>query len=101
MPNPTVFYSHAKYTPAGQVGTKYLKVHTTGVTQNAIASLSGSLKFDLPAVDINEFLKDICLLHDLGKYTKFFQNYLLKSGKIEQELKKHSRIGAYTIFERY
>jgi len=101
MSNSTIFYSHAKNTPTGQVGTKYLKVHTAGVTQKAVDSLFKALQFKIEAQKIDELLKDICLLHDLGKYTKFFQNYLLKNGKVDQELKKHSRIGAYTIFEKY
>ena len=40
--------------------------------------------------------------HDFGKYTSFFQNYLLKIGIVNGTLKQHARIGgisAYNLLE--
>ena len=45
----------------------------------------------------------IVRFHDLGKYTSFFQNYLLQKEPIDQLLKQHSRIGglvAYNTLKR-
>ena len=101
MSNSIIFYSHAKNTPSGQIGTKPLKVHTDGVTKKALDCFFQNLNFGIDKQQIITLLNDVCKFHDLGKYTEFFQNYLLKKGRIDRELKKHSRIGAYTVFEKY
>lgn len=101
MDRDLVFYSHSKTSLQGTVGTKFLKAHVEGVFSNASSALFRSTLFRTWDFPIEGFLKDLCLFHDLGKYTRFFQNYLLGEGKIDQELKSHSRIGAYAIFTKY
>lgn len=100
MNNP-VFYSHSIQTPTGITGSKQLKVHYSGVLGIGLKSLFKRLGFNIPLTIIEQLLSDICLLHDLGKYTAFFQHYLLKTGKVDYGLKQHSRIGAYVIYEKY
>ncbi len=48
--------------------------------------------------EITELISTIAKLHDLGKYTPDFQNYLLKKGGYDDELKNHARIGAFVAF---
>ena len=94
------FYSHSQETAKGRVGTKRLKFHIEGVSQKAIGSFHFT-SFSFPLAHLKELLFNVCKFHDLGKYTAYFQNYLLKKRKVESELKKHSRVGAYAIFEKY
>jgi CRISPR-associated endonuclease/helicase Cas3 len=96
-----IFYSHAKETPNGRVGTKRLKVHIEGVSQKANDNFLQKINFGFHSTQLKDLLANVCKLHDLGKFTLYFQNYLLKKGKVDSELKKHSRIGAYVIFEKY
>ncbi len=96
-----VFYSHSKQTPNGRAGTKRLNVHIEGVSQKAIANFLPHINFSIPSNQLRELLIHVCKFHDLGKFTEYFQAYLLKKGKVDNELKKHSRIGAYVIFEKY
>lgn len=95
------FYSHSKDTPNGRVGTKRLNVHIEGVLQNANGNFLPITNFSIPSSRIRELLIHVCKFHDLGKFTEYFQAYLLKKGKVDSELKKHSRIGAYVTFEKY
>jgi len=97
----TIFFSHAKETISGRVGTKLLKNHIEGVSQKANDNFHRTTNFSFQAAQLKDLLINICKFHDLGKFTTYFQNYLLKKGKVESELKKHSRIGAYAIFEKY
>ncbi len=92
----TIFYSHSK---DGQ-GSKLLKKHTGGVTDNALRSLYPKLSFTVPIEELQQLLEDICLYHDLGKYTIYFQDYLLKRKTVSRELKQHARLGAYVLFEK-
>jgi CRISPR-associated endonuclease/helicase Cas3 len=97
----SVFFSHSTKTSLGQVGTKLLKIHTEGVTQKAIKSCLETLNFSISTQAIIELLESVCELHDLGKYTEYFQNYLLKIGKVNKALKNHSQFGAYVAFEKH
>ncbi len=96
-----IFYSHSKETPNGRVGTKRLNIHIEGVSQKADGNFSSKINFSIPSNQLKDLLKNVCKFHDLGKFTEYFQSYLLKKGKVNSELKKHSRIGAYVIFEKY
>lgn len=96
-----VFYSHAKNTSLGSIGTKLLKVHIDGVIQKAVKSFFVGLRFNVDTTILKSLLIDICKLHDLGKYSVFFQDYLLKRGKIDTELRQHCRFGAYVIYQKY
>lgn len=95
-----IFYSHSKVTADGRVGTKRLKVHIEGVSKKATDNFHLT-NFSFQLAHLKDLLVNVCKFHDLGKYTAYFQNYLLKKGKVENELKKHSRVGAYAIFEKY
>ncbi len=94
-----IFYSHSKKLEDGStVGSKLLKVHTSGVLDNALQQWSGNLNFSYSTEELKELLIDVVLLHDLGKYTSYFQNYLLKIEPIDEKLKQHARIGSYVAY---
>jgi len=96
------FYSHSKLLPDKRVvGSKLLLNHTNGVCQKANASFLHKLTFGESTEDLISLLRDICLYHDLGKYTTYFQDYLLQSGDVDFVLKQHAKFGAYAIQQKY
>jgi CRISPR-associated endonuclease/helicase Cas3 len=96
-----IFFSHSKNTPTGRKGTKLIQDHVSAVTGIALQSLHPGIRFGYDTNIIARFLEIICRLHDLGKYTPFFSNYLLGIGKPNHDLKQHSRVGAYVVYEKY
>lgn len=95
----SAFYSHAKFIPGqGKVGTKKIFEHTFGVRGNALRQLYAGVNFPKSeAVGCEEFLSLVVLLHDLGKYTSFFQDYLLGRPH-NRVMKQHARFGAKVIW---
>ncbi|WP_163515250.1 CRISPR-associated helicase Cas3' [Gelidibacter japonicus] len=94
-----IFYSHSKKDEKEQVfGSKELKTHILGVKEKALFHLADNVELGFSAEEIKELVKIITNLHDLGKYTSYFQNYLLKVEPINQSLKQHARIGGFTAF---
>lgn len=95
------FFSHAE---TGQDkrrrGSKTMLVHTNGVREKAVANLLSGLGFSYPEEQILIFLHDVCQLHDLGKYTRFFQAYLL-GDKVDSQKKSHARLGAYAAYQKW
>ena len=95
-------YSHSKNDGKTRVGSKLLIDHLQGVRDLAIENLSDRIHFSVDdsnqTVDCFELLDSICWLHDLGKYTGYFQAYLLEPGKFNSRLKAHSNLGAHTAF---
>jgi CRISPR-associated endonuclease/helicase Cas3 len=95
------FYSHAKIENGVKLGSKLLSIHLDGVYQKALSALSKNVSLDIESEKIQQTVRDIAIYHDLGKYTAFFQNYLLGKKVENQELKKHSRIGAFALLNKY
>ena len=97
----TTFYSHSKQYGDGTVyGSKQLIDHTLAVTDKALQSFHEhvTMQTNLPLADV---LRLVGLYHDLGKYTTHFQNYLLKTGSFDQELKQHAKFGGFTLYQKY
>jgi CRISPR-associated endonuclease/helicase Cas3 len=95
------FYSHSKKDEYGSVrGSKLLTTHIDGVLNKALLRLNKGIDFGTKEndLDLAECLTLIIKLHDLGKYTTFFQNYLLNTGPIDQTLKQHARIGGLVAY---
>jgi CRISPR-associated endonuclease/helicase Cas3 len=91
-------YSHSKLNKDGKrEGSKLLIEHLKGVRDKALASYSERTYFSNQN-NRKSLIENICWLHDLGKYTNYFQSYLLDSGKVEQRLKNHSSLGAHVAF---
>ena len=97
----TTFYSHSKQDLDGTTyGSKHLVDHTLAVTDKALRSFHEhvTMQTNLPLTDV---LRLVGLYHDLGKYTTHFQNYLLKSGAFDQELKQHAKFGGFALYQKY
>jgi len=95
------FYSHAiTDDKKKKTGSKTIQVHTFGVLGKALASLYKEVRFNYDTEVIYSLLKNICLLHDLGKYTDYFQDYLL-TNDFDHQLKSHARFGANVIYDVY
>lgn len=91
-------YSHSKPNDDGKKeGSKLLTDHLKGVRDKSLKNYSDRVTFS-NAENYKLLLENVCWLHDLGKYTGYFQTYLLNSGKVEQRLKNHSSLGAHTAF---
>lgn len=93
------YFSHSKIGNDGYVyGTKILIDHVNGVLKNAYLLHSQNLDLGFSDKDLKELLKIIVQFHDLGKYTSYFQNYLLNKEPIDGILKQHSRIGGFAAY---
>ena len=99
-----IFYSHSITNENGEVrGSKLLCEHIGGTLEKAINAQSKDLNFGIESELLVKMVESIVRFHDFGKYTSFFQNYLLKKGIVNGTLKQHARIGgitAYNLFEK-
>ena len=94
------FFSHAKENDRGvREGSKALRDHTLGVRGKALDQFHSGLAFSIEADTLKLLLDDICILHDLGKYTAYFQHYLLGQN-IDPNLKQHARFGAFVVYQK-
>lgn len=91
------FYSHAKDTPQGKVGSKLLREHLKNVEELFYQGLKQLHVFN----DKKTILGSIATFHDLGKYTQYFQNYLLDRPNVNFNLKAHSQFGALYYLSKY
>ncbi len=89
------FWSHTKKINGKKVPIKKLKVHTSRVTAKAVNQTTTNSVFE----KVVDFVRNIGKYHDLGKYTPYFQNYLLKDEV--SKFKQHSKFGAFTLFQKY
>jgi CRISPR-associated endonuclease/helicase Cas3 len=99
-------YSHStpdKKDKKKSVGSKLLAVHIQGVKKNALQRLARtnpSLLHEM-GFDLKQFVEIITNFHDLGKYSHYFQEYLLKQGKLKEvPFKQHAKFGAYVAYQQ-
>lgn len=91
------FYSHAKDTSQGRVGSKLLREHLKNVEEQFYKGLKQFRVFD----DKKTILGSIAAFHDLGKCTQYFQDYLLNRPDVDYILKSHSQFGALYYLSKY
>lgn len=97
-----IFYSHSITLPDGtRKGTKTIQKHNQGVVGNALISFEPTITFSIESKELKSLIEDICRYHDLGKYSEYFQTYLLTTNKVNSFLKAHARFGSYAIFQKY
>ena len=97
-----IFYSHSITLPDGsKKGIKTIHSHNQGVVYNALISFEPSISFSIENKELKNLIEDICRYHDLGKYSDYFQKYLLTTNKVDSFLKAHARFGSYAIFNKY
>lgn len=95
------YYSHAKKDNEGQkYGSKLLSQHTQGVSDHALSQLHSNLSFSFLEEEGKKFIQDLCQFHDLGKYTPFFQKYLMGQ-PTDASKKQHARFGAFALYNLY
>lgn len=83
---------YAHYDPKNGV-KELLKDHLRTAASECIDSIPPTIRFDSIRVDqIKELSYGIAALHDLGKYTPYFQDYLVHG--LESPLKTHAHISA-------
>lgn len=101
MPDLASFLSHVKKDENNKIiEKKRLIVHINGLLDNAEKSIQKTNFSNLDCIE--QFIEIIIKLHDLGKYSTFFQEYLISGIKHKHNLHHHSLIGAVTaksIFE--
>lgn len=93
-------FSHSKLKEGNREGSKLLIDHLSGVHDKALSHFSNKVVFE-KSENVNQLLSVVCWLHDLGKYTSYFQRYLLEPEKADQQLKSHSNLGAHTAFQYF
>ncbi|MDK2841818.1 MAG: CRISPR-associated endonuclease/helicase Cas3 [Anaerophaga sp.] len=91
------FFSHAKDTPQGRVGSKLLREHLKNVEEQFCKGLKHLHVFN----DKWTILGNIATFHDLGKYTQYFQDYLFGRPNVDYNLKSHSQFGALYYLAKY
>lgn len=95
-------FSHSKLNEHGKkIGSKLLIDHLRGVREKAFLHKSKNVRFSDTPKDLDPLLNAISWLHDLGKYTSYFQAYVLDQRKVDIKLKAHSNLGAHTAFQLF
>ena len=93
------YYSHIKRGENGKtIGNKYLKEHLQNVANNIKTKIEETVfneKIDKEHLSKIGFL--LGLYHDFGKYTTYFQNWLLDK-KDSGDKKNHSLLSALFSF---
>ncbi|MEO0042984.1 MAG: CRISPR-associated helicase Cas3 [Bacteroidota bacterium] len=94
------YFSHSKTKDGKIVGSKRLIDHIQGVQKKALHRLAAAATqfTQFNTHDLQKIIEIITLYHDLGKYTSYFQNYLLGS-KAEMVLKQHAKLGGYAAYQ--
>lgn len=96
------FYSHSKTDAQGATyGSKTMQMHIQGVLNNALASYSNDIHVADNQEQLEEIITAIAKYHDLGKFTSYFQQYLLKKPGVDVTLKQHARIGGITAYNYF
>ncbi|RZS98792.1 CRISPR-associated endonuclease Cas3'' [Cecembia calidifontis] len=90
-------FSHSKEINGSKIGSKQLIEHIKGVLDKAVFGYYDQLSFS-DKYSTLDILKHICWLHDFGKYTKYFQDYLIYPEKADNLLKSHSNLGAVVTY---
>lgn len=94
-----IYYSHSITNDVGiSQGSKELRKHVSGVLEKAVNGRLLNINFGIEQELFDKVLDSIVRFHDFGKYTTYFQNYLLNIQPINSTLKQHARIGGLTAF---
>jgi len=100
MNSSATYYSHSKYVDGLKVGSKKLTDHIKGIDK-IVSAAKGVHHPSISTQQQKALLHHLVKFHDIGKYTSYFQNYLLGKYTTSSQLKNHSKIGAYTIYNYY
>jgi len=93
------YYSHSKINENGaNYGSKELQTHINGVKEKAFFHITENLSLGYNNKELKELLGIIIDFHDFGKYTSYFQNYVLKQDPVDYLLKRHSQLGGFVAY---
>jgi len=93
------YFSHSKIDKDGATyGSKELHVHINGVKDKALFHLAENLSLGYSNEELQEILEIAVDFHDLGKYTSYFQNYLLNQKPVDFLLKRHAQLGGFVAY---
>lgn len=93
------YFSHSTTDPSGiSTGSKTLHDHIQGVFEKIQATHSDQIDFGIERSLLFNALRFLAKFHDFGKFTTYFQNYLLKKKSIDTILKQHARIGGIVAY---
>jgi len=93
------YYSHSTTDPNGiTTGCKTLHDHIEGVFEKIKASHSSFTDFGIEMDSFYYAIECLAKFHDFGKFTTYFQNYLLKKESVDSILKQHARIGGIVAY---
>lgn len=96
------YFSHSQQLVDGTVeGSKLLTDHIAGVSKNSQTRFHDGVQFSYSPEELRDLLIKIVTYHDLGKYTSYFQNYLLQTGTIDSKLKQHAKFGGYAAYHQF
>jgi CRISPR-associated endonuclease/helicase Cas3 len=96
-----IFYSHSKEDETGnRIGSKTLEKHILGVLDKLVRAKHDNLNFGISNDSFFKLAETLVLFHDFGKFTTYFQNYLLKRGNIDGQLKQHARVGGIVAYNK-
>ncbi len=92
-------FSHSTTDSNGKTfGSKTLYAHIEGVHDNILKAQSDYVNFGIEKDLLDKALQTLAKFHDFGKFTSYFQNYLLKKQEVDTVLKQHARIGGIVAF---
>lgn len=93
------FYSHSiTYSDGVTKGSKTLQTHIKGVFDKLITAHSNQISFGIEQEHLQKALEILAKFHDFGKFTTWFQDYVLKKPSVDQHLKQHARIGGIVAY---
>lgn len=93
-----LFYSHLEKDEHGKIiegKEKLIKEHISGIEKRVRKAIQ---KVNFNQDDLESFITLIVKLHDLGKYTQWFQHYLKTDEKHPKGYQNHALIGAITAY---
>ncbi|MBD3408753.1 MAG: CRISPR-associated helicase Cas3' [Ignavibacteriales bacterium] len=95
------YYSHCKSDEnGGRVGTTLLRDHLAEVAALAERHVADAARFRVPREDVLRIVGIAARWHDLGKYTSFFQRYLLERARDKHKRHHHARLGAFAAYNK-
>lgn len=95
------YYSHCKSDEnGGRVGTTLLRDHLAEVAALAERHVAAAARFRVPREDVLRIVGIAARWHDLGKYTSYFQTYLLTGKRDVHSRHHHARLGAFAAYRK-
>ena len=95
------FFSHVKKEKEQINPVKLLKTHLDNVRKQMHQSIFPLINMEVCIDELIEAIEWSGKLHDLGKYTYYFQEYLFAKNIVSPNLRSHSYIGAFAFWNYY